>query len=189
MESSNTDRRVRKTKALIRQTLTHMLMEKDLKDITVSDLTERADINRGTFYLHYKDIYDLFEQIEKEIWENFNAIIAKHKTNTRLSFLPILLELIKYVAANSDTFIAFMRTKETRFFDQFIEMSRPQSKQEWIQFLGNGQEEFYDYYYSFVSFGCVALLKRWFDNGMQETPECMAKLAEQLMVNSISNLG
>lgn len=188
MESSNTDRRTRKTKAVIRQTLTRMLMEKDLKDITVSELTERADINRGTFYLHYKDIYDLFEQTEREIWENFSAIIAKHNTQARVDFMPILLELLKYVAANSDIFIAFMRTRETRFFDQFIEMSRPQSKQEWKRFLDGGKEEFYDYYYSFAAFGCVALLKRWFDNGMQETPECMAKLAEQLMVNSISNL-
>ncbi len=54
------DRRKRKTKALLRQTLTRLLLEKDLKDITISELTELADINRGTFYLHYRDIYDLF---------------------------------------------------------------------------------------------------------------------------------
>ena len=56
-----TDRRKRKTKALLRQTLTQLLMHKDLKDITISELTEMADVNRGTFYLHYRDIYDLFD--------------------------------------------------------------------------------------------------------------------------------
>ena len=53
------DRRVRRTKQLIKQSLIELMHEKPFKDITVKDITERADLNRGTFYLHYVDIYDL----------------------------------------------------------------------------------------------------------------------------------
>ena len=90
MKNNLSDRRIRKTKDLLRKTLTELLMEKDLKNITISELTERADINRGTFYLHYKDIYDLYEQIEKELLDDFVAIIARHRHQQKVLGLSIL---------------------------------------------------------------------------------------------------
>ena len=48
--------------------------EKGFEAITVSDLTKKADINRGTFYLHYKDKYDLLEQSEEEIFVELDRI-------------------------------------------------------------------------------------------------------------------
>ena len=53
------DRRVRKTRALLLQGLVKMLETHDIQDISVKELTELVDINRGTFYLHYDDIYDM----------------------------------------------------------------------------------------------------------------------------------
>ena len=47
------DRRVRKTRALLLQGLVKMLETHDIQDISVKELTELVDINRGTFYLHY----------------------------------------------------------------------------------------------------------------------------------------
>ena len=79
MSEKTADRRVRRTKKHLRQALTKLLLEKELKDISVLELTELADINRGTFYLHYRDIYDLYEKTEGEILDKFNNII-KRKT-------------------------------------------------------------------------------------------------------------
>ena len=53
------DRRVRKTRALLLQGLVKMMENHDIQDISVKELTELVDINRGTFYLHYDDIYDM----------------------------------------------------------------------------------------------------------------------------------
>ena len=78
MANASIDRRVRKTKKQLKQALTKLLMNKELKDVSVLELTELADINRGTFYLHYKDIYDLYDQTENEILNEFNTIINKH---------------------------------------------------------------------------------------------------------------
>ena len=60
------DRRVRKTRALLLQGLVKMLETHDIQDISVKELTELVDINRGTFYLHYDDIYDMLHKIEDE---------------------------------------------------------------------------------------------------------------------------
>ena len=69
------DRRVRRTKKLLTQALTQLLQEKQAKEITVKELTELADMNRGTFYLYYKDIFDMLEKIEDSLFEALDAIV------------------------------------------------------------------------------------------------------------------
>ena len=49
MERPSEDRRVRKTKKQLRGALTHLLLEKDISHITVRDVADLADVNRGTF--------------------------------------------------------------------------------------------------------------------------------------------
>ena len=71
------DRRVRKTKALLQQGLIRLMREKDVKDISVKELSDLADINRGTFYLHYSDIYDMLAQLEDQLFQEFHAILDR----------------------------------------------------------------------------------------------------------------
>ena len=69
VEDQNIDRRVRKTKKQLRQALMDLMSEKPSKSISVRELAERADINRGTFYIHYKDVGDLLQRLEDEMAE------------------------------------------------------------------------------------------------------------------------
>lgn len=69
------DGRVRITRQMIRTALLNLLREKPLQHITVRELCEKASINRGTFYAHYDDIYDLMEQIEQSMFDEFKAIL------------------------------------------------------------------------------------------------------------------
>ena len=64
MEHNEQDRRVRRTRKRLQEALAALMREKELKDITVRELTDLADVNRGTFYSHYKDLYDMREQVE-----------------------------------------------------------------------------------------------------------------------------
>ena len=65
--SEKMDRRVRKTRAQMRAGLAYLMKTKSIKEITVKDLVEAADINRSTFYLHYTDIYTMLETIENDL--------------------------------------------------------------------------------------------------------------------------
>ena len=64
MSAEAVDRRVRKTRKQLRECLISLLKQKKVQDITVRELTDMADLNRGTFYLHYKDVYDLLENCD-----------------------------------------------------------------------------------------------------------------------------
>ena len=78
------DKRIRRTKKLLRQALTRLMQQKDFQSITVTDVVREADINRGTFYAHYRDVYDLREKIEAEMIEDFRELIADLEENREI---------------------------------------------------------------------------------------------------------
>ena len=68
------NRSVRNTKRKLNQSLIQLMGEKQITQISVKELTELADVNRGTFYFHYTDIYDMLRQTEEEFFVEFEAI-------------------------------------------------------------------------------------------------------------------
>lgn len=78
MAAHKEDRRIRRTKRLLRQALAELMNEKEFKDITVKEITDRADLNRGTFYFHYTDTYDLREKIEDELVHDFQEVLSSY---------------------------------------------------------------------------------------------------------------
>ena len=62
--------KIRKTKQLIQKSFMLILEKKPFEAITVGDITNQAQINRGTFYLHYKDKFDLLDNIERQLFED-----------------------------------------------------------------------------------------------------------------------
>ncbi|WP_303754711.1 TetR/AcrR family transcriptional regulator [Enterococcus sp. S86.2] len=63
------DRRVRRTKKVLQESLAVLFNEKKLENITIRELTDYADVHRSTFYAHYEDIYALYTEIEDSVIE------------------------------------------------------------------------------------------------------------------------
>ncbi len=70
MPETKNNRRVRFTRSALREALIDLILEKPLVSITVKDICARADINRSTFYLHFKDVTDILRTTEDEIIEH-----------------------------------------------------------------------------------------------------------------------
>lgn len=83
-----TDRRVRKTLSAIYQALASLLSEKELKDITIRELCERADINKSTFYLHFHDIYDCTDSFLERLAAPVIDVISSYSCEDVLSEAP-----------------------------------------------------------------------------------------------------
>ena len=64
MPKETVNRRVQFTKTALRDAMIELICEKPLTSITVKDVCARADINRSTFYLHYKDVDSLLVAVE-----------------------------------------------------------------------------------------------------------------------------
>ena len=76
------DLRVKKTKTAIINAFLQLRANKPLERITVKELSDLAEINKATFYLHYKDIYDLSESLETEL---LDSVFSKLNPNTVFS--------------------------------------------------------------------------------------------------------
>ncbi len=182
MIETTTDRRVRKTKKQLQQTLTNLLMKKDIKDISVKELTSVADVNRSTFYLHYRDIYDLYDQIQAEVYNELKQIFEKHlKANRRAGLLPVVSEAFDFLSKNRELCMVVLNSEESDILIGIIELGKPKTGEEWLSLLGNAPPDLYEYYYSFITSGCVGLLRFWLNSGMTEPPKKMAELAGSLI--------
>ncbi len=100
----NEDRRVKRTKRVLREHLFLMLETKSIDEITVKELTEKADVNRSTFYFYYKDIDDMMIQIQNDIFEVFyeNVIAPQASFITMDDFTDYLLRFLLFCKEYED---------------------------------------------------------------------------------------
>ena len=74
---AKTDARVRYTRRVIKETFLDLLAKKPVNRITVKEVCEGAEINRATFYAHYRDCFALLESIERELLDSFAASLRR----------------------------------------------------------------------------------------------------------------
>ncbi len=103
------DKRIRRTKKLLRQALTRLMKEKDFGSITVTDVVREADINRGTFYAHYRDVYDLRERIEADMIADFRSMIAGLRPGGPEALQQVLSRAVDYLEENREIVIVLVQ--------------------------------------------------------------------------------
>ena len=184
------DRRVRKTRRQLRECLITLLKEKKVQDITVRELTDMADLNRGTFYLHYKDVFDHLEKTEAELQEDFNQLVCKHDA-VDLKQRPSVIfnEIYSLVYDNADLIeILLGENGDLNFVNRLKQLIREKCLKDWMEVFRSGNAAAFDAFFSFIVSGCIGLVQYWLQTGLKETPEQMAKLTEHIITKGIGVL-
>lgn len=152
------DKRIRRTKKLLRQALTRLMQQKDIQSITVTDVVRAADINRGTFYAHYRDVYDLRERIEQEMISDFRAMIEDiHPDEVNTSLRPVISRAADYLEENREVVTAFMRTSGPDGFGRKLIEVVEECRME----ASPCKSEKDRYVARFVASGMVGMLEKW----------------------------
>ena len=73
------DRRTRYTRQAIRETLLELMEEKPFSRVTVTEVCRKAEMNRGTFYLHYLDLEDVLDDLDDKFEDRLDQIKAEYK--------------------------------------------------------------------------------------------------------------
>ena len=102
MPEKKQDARVRYTKMVIRNSLLELLRIKPIAKITVTEICERADINRATFYAHYSDPSDLLHSLEAEVIEDVTRWVTPALTVVGSDLKDVLTRLVEYIGENAD---------------------------------------------------------------------------------------
>lgn len=189
MASDKLDRRVRKTRALLLQGLIQLMGQKDIKDISVKELSDLVDINRGTFYLHYSDIYDMLRKIEDELFTEFNEILNRNFTENFCILPPktVLLEIFTLLGKNRNMARVMIGPHgDMTFVNRLKELVKERLKNLFLS------EEYasrdLEYYYPFIVSGCIGVIETWLNSSMPKSPEEMAVLCSDMIVRGLASL-
>ena len=187
MEEKVVDRRVRKTKRQLRLALMKLMAEKSVKDISVRELAAIADINRGTFYIHYKDVYDLLSSLEDELADGLVVVCRRHNAkDSEGKTYPYLMELYQYIEQNSDLcHVLLGKNGDIAFTDRICHILRDEFLYDFLAYYYPNDPVMLDYFCSFIVSGNMSLALTWIDGGMKQTAEEMAVLAGEIIMHGI----
>lgn len=172
------DRRVKKNQTAIMNALMHLIAEKEFDKITINDIAERADVNRGTVYSHYSDKYDL---LDKCIENQLIHLVAMCYSADAMGPFPTktpLLRTIKEIEKNALLYKALLSMKDVPSFR--VHLNRIMNKQfmEHITEFNVGLDDLgKSIFAQFMSSAIVGVIEWWFAQSMPCSAE---ELTERL---------
>lgn len=192
MSEGVTDKRVMRTKRVIRDALTVLMEEKGFEGVTVRNLTEKAKINRGTFYLHYRDKYDLLEQSEEEILQGIEKLIKEFDPIEAIAFtsqsepVPVILKLFEYFQDNSSFMKVILGPKGNAAFQVKL---KELIKKMFLQKIAENlkREDILvplEFFIAYVSSAHLGVVQQWLESNMEKTPREMT-----IILTSMTLLG
>lgn len=183
MNVPSKDRRIRRTQRMLKQGLATLMLEKEFNAITVRDITDYMDLNRGTFYLHYTDTYDLLQHLENDTLSDVQEMIDKHKTNSQAkTLLPIFEPILNYIIENKQICRSLMTNTACGDFIRKVYDLIYQNGVDLIHaHFPNADANKFEYLFSFVTYGLIGLIKQSFDNNMETAKEEILYMADTMV--------
>ncbi len=165
------DKRVLRTQRILRENLFLLLEQKPLDKITVSELTELAEVNRSTFYFYYENIYDMTRQIQDEIYEKFrSSVIENEEPSSETTNLERYIMRFTVFIKENAAMCAFIVKYDLN--NQLLE----KIKADITKNLSNSAEIFpvndpRRYFTDFGQAGVTETILHWLEDGMKIPPE------------------
>jgi AcrR family transcriptional regulator len=181
--SGKHDRRSQRTRHALSEAFVQLLKEKGYSAITVSDLIERADIGRSTFYSHYRDKDDLFAaQLERVI-----DVLSHHMPNQKeVPFFPSL-GLFHHVGEEYELYKAIVWTPGIDLFVKHLQTSLSHRIEQGFQESGRKFQVPTPVMANFIAGSFLTLLKWWLENKMIYSPEQMDEIFKKLTMTGIQS--
>lgn len=169
---------MKRTKKLFHEALLSLLQEKEFEVISISEIVKKADVNRGTFYHHYKDKVELLEEmVEVTLSKMVKAYRKPHKSYqqmniTEISTIPLFEHFIQY-----KTFYKTMLTNQIpiNIAEQMIN-TMEQHYFDDIEFkLSNQNEVDFNLFCSYRVHGLIGFILNWIKRDFHYPAEFMAE--------------
>lgn len=185
MHKAKMDRRIKHTKAALRENMIMLMGKHPLNKISVSMLCEAADINRSTFYIHYQDVYDLADKIEQSVITALNEFMFEDSTTIPGSDFDVLKRLLIYAKDNAELFLVFMRGDNIeKFKEQIIGLVSQYTLSKVNQSQNLRQIEYMQLY---AVNGSLSIMDKWLSEGIMEPVDEIARLIMNLNMDIVQS--
>lgn len=179
------DRRVIKTRRQLKKGLAALMKEKSVNQITVKELVEEVDINRSTFYLHFKDIQDLLREIEENMEAQIKRAIEEHPiVSGNENAFYFIEDMFRVLDEERELSKALIGPNGDMGFIHRIERIIKENSRGTLEKMFPGKKEDLKYFYAFCLSGCLGLVKVWLNEGEEKSPEEMAQMTFNMIANA-----
>ncbi|HVI42251.1 MAG TPA: TetR/AcrR family transcriptional regulator [Anaerovoracaceae bacterium] len=189
MNEAILDKRCRKTRKAIKTSLIKIMSEKDISDITITEIAEEADINRKTFYAHYKDLYDILDEIENDlITKLFHILDSADILKSMYNPYPLFKELTNEINKDFEFYRLLVQSKNYNsllnkiqgiFKERFLELTKDTVKLD---------RETLSFIIDFISSGITSVYKEWFRSERDISLEQLSKALSMLIGNGLNSV-
>ena len=180
------DSRARRSRKLLKESLLELMKQKTFADISVRDVTDAADMNRGTFYLHYSGTAELLQSLEEDLLEEIQALVDAHMQETFAvgSVAPVFEPVLDFAVEHREICAVLFASSEASGFFQSIQRLVHENGaplvRTWFQ---PDDPRLTDYLLNFLAWGFIGLLAEWFEKDMA-LPKAELLAAAQRMADS-----
>ena len=165
MPGKKQDARVRYTKMMVKSSLLELMQTKPVAKITVTEICEKAGINRATFYSHYSDPTDLLHSIERELIEDISRRVQPAIAALGGDLKDSMTEIVEYVRENAEACRALLSDQgDTGFQNQVVQVVEKQCIEHWRANSSASMEDA-EYIYTFIAIGSVGVIRKWLAEG------------------------
>ena len=179
------DRRVIKTRRQLKKGLAVLMKEKSVNQITVKELVEEVDINRSTFYLHFKDIQDLLREIEENMEAQIKRAIEEHPiVSGNENAFYFIEDMFRVLDEEREISKELIGPNGDMGFIHRIERIIKENSRGTLEKMFPGKKEDLKYFYAFCLSGCLGLVKVWLNEGEEKSPEEMAQMTFNMIANA-----
>lgn len=188
LDTPSIDKRITRTRAAIFDALIALIEQKGFDALSVKDITIRANINRSTFYLHFRDKVDVLEQIEASIIQDFEKIFIRALAFSIADIknpdapLPVVVSMFEYFRENARVFSALLELKGD--FSLHSQIKKVVQKNLSLDFLSGVKSLNFlvpsEYLISYTISAHLGVVQTWLRNGCVETPQEMAAILSRL---------
>lgn len=183
----NEDLRIRRTKKLLQEAMIALTVEKGFSNISVRDITERAMVNRSTFYRHYLDKYDLLDQYLNEVAEfTSEAAFLAEKEMMGEAVVPSgLIWLLRHIQSCADFYRVMLGPDgDTRFIQRFRQMSETRYRSLLMKATPTENKPPVEMGLSYMSCAGIGAISWWLENNQPFPVEKLAVWLGQMSMNS-----
>lgn len=166
------DRRVIKTKRAIKNAFAKLLSQKDINDITISDIAAEADINRKTFYNYYAGVHEVIDEIENDVVSHFDAALTEIDFKNSLNRPNLIFEKLTNIINADMDFFGYLLSMNSNvsLSSKITDMLTGKVKTLIMQYV-DVDEVHVDIMLEFMISGMVAVYRRWFNSDRSEPVE------------------
>ncbi|WP_295762381.1 TetR/AcrR family transcriptional regulator [uncultured Oscillibacter sp.] len=163
------DRRARRSRRLLKESLLELMKRKTFAEISVRDVTDAADMNRGTFYLHYSGTTELLQSVETDLLEELQALVDAHMQETVAvgSVAPVFEPVLDFLVEHRETCAVLFASSEASGFFQSLQQLVHQNGAPLVRtWFRPADPRLTDYLLNFLAWGFIGLLTEWFEKDM-----------------------